>query len=135
MCLLVFPCRTPLLRLHPFPVQQHSCGVVGSYVSEHVRMPAHHLVVNRSRDVVDSEFTTFLCYLCVEDYLKQQITEFVAEFSRPAFARIFDGLKSLVSLLEKHRRKRGVSLFAVPGTAVWRAQSIHQGYQIIECGR
>src|SRR6185369_14365313 len=98
-------------------------------------MPAHHLVVNRSGDVVDCEFTAFLRDLCIENYLKQQVTELVAEFARPAFARILDGFKRLIRLFEQHRRERGVSLFAVPWTSIWRAQAIHEGNQIIECSR
>src|SRR6185369_8919884 len=97
-------------------------------------MSTHHLVVNRSGYVVDGEFAAFLRDLCVENNLKQQVTEFVAEFTRPALTRVFDGFKRLVSLFEKHRRERGVSLFAVPWTAIWRAQAIHQRNQIIECG-
>src|ERR1041384_864751 len=98
-------------------------------------MSAHHLVVNCRCYVVDGEFTSLLRDLCIEDYLKQQVAEFVAEFARPAFTCVFDGFKRLVSFLEKHRRKRGVSLFAIPWTAIWRAQAIHQRNQIIECSR
>src|SRR5689334_13828057 len=96
-------------------------------------MSAHHLVVNRGGDVVDCEFAALLRDLSIKNYLKQQITEFVAEFARAAFTRVFDGFKRLVRLFEQHRRKCGVSLFAVPWTAVWRAQSIHEGNQIIKC--
>src|SRR6185369_5922794 len=96
-------------------------------------MSTHHLVVNRGGYVVDGEFAAFLRDLCIENYLKQQVTEFVAELARAAFTRVFDGFKRFVCFFEQHRRKRGVSLFAVPWTAVWRAQAIHEGNQIIKC--
>src|SRR4029079_2939188 len=96
-------------------------------------MSTHHLVVNRSGYVVDGEFAAFLRDLCIENYLKQQVTEFVAELARTTFTRVFDGFKRLVRFFEQHRRKRGVSLFAVPWAAIWRAQSIHEGNQIIKC--
>ena len=57
----------------------------------------------------------------------------VAQFFRFTFARLFDGFKRLVRLFEQHRRERGVGLFAVPGTAGRRAQTIHQSYEITEC--
>ncbi len=86
-----------------------------------------------ARNVVDRELVAFFRDLRVEDDLKQQIAEFVAEFSGLAFARVFDRFESLVRFFEQHRRKRGVGLFAVPGTAVWRAQTLHQIYEIVEC--
>src|SRR5262245_27763869 len=98
-------------------------------------MPPHHLVVNCSSNVIDCELTTLLRDLCIKNYLKQQVTKLVAKLERPALASVFNGLKRFVRLFEKHRSKRCVSLFAVPRTAIWRTQPIHQGYQIIECGR
>ena len=83
-------------------------------------MAANHFVVDGCRDVVHRELATFLRHLCVEDYLKQQIAELVAEFRGPAFPRFFDCFESFVRLLEKHWGERGVGLLAVPGAAVWR---------------
>ena len=98
-------------------------------------MAANHLVVNGGSYIVNRKLAAFLRDLRVEDDLKQQIAEFITQFAWPAFARIFDGFKRLIRLLEKHRSERSVGLFAIPRAAVCRAQAIHEGDQISECSR
>src|SRR5215216_2742512 len=98
-------------------------------------MTTNHLVVNRRGNVVDREFAALLGDLCIEHDLEKQIAEFVTQFLRPSFTCIFDRFEGLVSLFEKHWRERGVGLFSIPRAAVRRPQSIHQGYQIVECCR
>src|SRR5215204_712106 len=98
-------------------------------------MPTHHLVVNSCGDVIDSEFAALFCNLRVEHNLEQQVTKFIAQFRRSAFACFFDSFKRFVRFFEQHRRECRVSLLAIPGAAVWRAQTIHQGNQVRECGR
>jgi len=91
-------------------------------------MATHHLVVNRSSDVVDRELIALLRDLCVEDDLKQQIAKLVTQFAGPSLARVLDRFKRLVRFFEQHRRERGVRLLAVPGAAVWRTQPSHKCY-------
>src|SRR5688500_3881614 len=100
-----------------------------------MRMASHHLVVNGGDYVVDTKLAAFLRHLRVEDDLKEKIAELVAQFRGVAFACFFYRFKGFVRLSEQHRRERGVCLFAVPGTAVWRAEAFHQIYEIVErCG-
>ena len=79
-----------------------------------MRMPAHHLVCDRGRNVGKAEQPGLLAHARVIDHLEQQIPELVRQM-RPILARY--GIGDLVRLLDRVGSDRGEILLAVPWAA------------------
>ena len=63
--------------------------------------------------------------LAVHADLEKQIAQLFAQIIRAPEPRLFQRVKRFVGFLQKHRRQRGVRLFAVPRTTAGRTQTIH----------
>src|SRR5437660_11754162 len=96
-------------------------------------MTTNHLRVNRFHNGSNRKLSALSCDLRVEDDLKKKIAEFVAQFRRFSFARLFNSLERFVSLFQKHGRERFISLLTIPGAAFGRAKTRHQCDKVIEC--
>jgi hypothetical protein len=68
--------------------------------------------------------------LPVKHDLEKQVPELVAKIV-PIFR--LGGLDHLISFFDQHRAERRVSLLAIPGATVWRAQSRHHIDQVLKC--
>lgn len=82
-----------------FLVQVDLVGVVDFYVGEDVWMMLLYFVIDCMGDVGEGECVLFVGYLCVEDYLQQQIVQFVFEVVQVIvvdcvgyFVGFFDGI-------------------------------------------
>ena len=91
-----------------------SAGLVGDDVAEHVRVPAHELVVDAARDVGHGERAGLLREHRVEHDLVEEVAELVLERRVPGRRQVLDRLDHLVRLLEEVAGERVVGLLGVP---------------------
>ena len=68
-----------LVLLDLLPVAHDVGGLVGDDVAEHVRVPAHELVVDAARDVGHGELAGLLREHRVEHHLVEEVAELVLE--------------------------------------------------------
>ncbi len=68
-----------LLRFNPLPLHLDFIGVIGGCTREDVRVSANQLRVEVCGYIFNREVPGFCCKLRVEQYLQQQISEFIFE--------------------------------------------------------
>ncbi len=80
------------------PVHEHLLGRVRDGAGEHVRMPAHHLLGQAARDVVDVERIVGVARgdLGVEQHLPQEVAELLAEIGARSVLHGVDELRALL---------------------------------------
>ena len=117
-----------LVLLDLLPVAHDVGGLVGDDVAEHVRVPAHELVVDATRDVGHRELAGLLREHRVEHHLVEQVAELVLERAYAVVARrsgrLLERLDDLVGLLEEVAGERVVGLLGVPRAAARIAQPL-----------
>ena len=106
------------------PVAQDGVGVSDLRAREDMGVAADELCVEIRRDIGDVEVARLGGHLRVEEHLQQEVAEFVLQVW-PCTA--LNGVEDLVGLLEGVAFDGVEGLFAVPGTAVWRAKTGHNG--------
>src|SRR5258706_4677251 len=83
-------------------------------------------------NICNGEIAPVFRHLCIKNDLKEEVAKFVAQLRWPSLKRVLYRLKGLIRILEQHWRQRRVSLLAVPGAPVSRAQAFHQSDEICE---
>ena len=106
--------RLPFPRLVDLPRQRLCRGVrdVDVAVAEDVGMPADHLVADSVHDAAEIEAARFARHLRVEDDLKEQVPELVAQ---TLHVTVLDRVRDLVGLFDGVRRDGLEGLLEVPG--------------------
>ena len=118
----------PLTRLDHFPGLGLLGRIARAGIAKHMGMTPDHLVANGLCDIGKVKYALFLGHLGVEDHLKQQITQFVAQIGH--IAALY-GIGHLIGLLDRIGGNGGKALLKVPGTAANRcAQAGHDLDQI-----
>ena len=89
-----------------------------------MRVAANQFFVDFADDVGDVETAFFMGDLGVEEDLEEEIAEFVGEFG---VVGGIERVEDFVGFFDEIGAEGGVSLFAVPGAAVGRAETGHDG--------
>src|ERR1700721_569768 len=104
------------------PVAQDRIGVGSLHACKDMGMAANELCVEIGRYIVDSEVACFGGHLRVEEHLQQEIAELILQIGPRA---ALNGVEDLVGLLQGVAFDGVEGLFAIPGTALWRAKTTH----------
>jgi len=94
-------------------------------------MTANHFLVDFADHVDDRETALLLSDLCVEEHLEKEVAEF---FGDSSIIGGLQGVEDFVGFFDEIGAKSGVSLLAVPGTAIGRAEARHERDEPFESG-
>ena len=98
--------------------------------AENMGMAANQFVADGAGDGVHIEAALFAADLGMENYLQQQIPQFLLEVAVVAMA---NGIGHFMGLLEHVGHQRGVGLLQIPGTALIRIpQTGHHLDQLLQ---
>jgi hypothetical protein len=112
-----------------FPVTEDFGGIFGACFAEDVGMTANHFAVDFRDDVGDVEAAFFVSDLGVKEDLEEEIAEFFGEFG---VVGAVESVEDFVGFFDEVGAESGVSLFAVPGTAIGSAEAGHYGDKLFE---
>jgi len=96
-----------------------------------MRVAPNHFLVNFSDHVGDGKAAFFLSDLGVKKHLKKEVAELFGEFG---VIGALEGVEDFVGFFDEIGSERGVSLFAIPGTAAGSAEARHDGDESFESG-
>jgi len=115
--------------LYRVPLVDHRVGRVRGRVAEHMRMPADYLVGNRVQRVGGPKVAVLLVHHREHRGQQIHVAQFLADVRLVALVH---RLHQLVCFLDQVGADAGRRLFAVPGAAVRRAQSLYYRVQAVE---
>src|ERR1035437_10355533 len=111
-----------------FPVRPDFVHVFDFGFAENVRMAADQFINEMPRDLFKIKRAALVRQLAVENYLQQQIAQFLGHLN--VVARL-DGVNQFINFLNRVAAQRQVRLLAVPRTARGRTQPRHDFEQIV----
>src|SRR5262249_41042646 len=125
------PAPLLLRRFDLLPVAEHLVGILRFEIAEDVRVAVYELLDDPAHHVVDREAPLAPAELRLEDDLKQQIAELLAE--RFPIAGV-DRVDHLARLFEDVPPQRLEALLAIPRAPVRREEAAHHPYEARQRG-
>ena len=118
-----------LLGLDDFPVTEDFGSVFGALITKNVGMASNHFLVDFGDDIGNREAAFFVGDLGVEENLEKKVAKLFGEFG---VVGAVQGVEDFVGFLDKVGAESGVGLFTIPGAAIGRAKSSHDGDELSE---